>query len=70
MGITTIEQNLGYYDLYSADEVFVTGTAAEVAPISLIDGRAIGTGKPGPVTRQLMAAFRTVTETEGTPIYP
>ncbi len=68
-GLTLVEQNLGYYDMYSADEVFVTGTAAEVAPIVLIDGRTIGTGKPGPVTRQLMAAFRTVTETEGTPIY-
>ncbi len=68
-GLTLVEQNLGYYDMYSADEVFVTGTAAEVAPIVLIDGRAIGTGKPGPVTRQLMAAFKTVTETEGTPIY-
>lgn len=68
-GLTLVEQNLGYYDMYSADEVFVTGTAAEVAPIVLIDGRSIGTGKPGPVTRQLMAAFKTVTETEGTPIY-
>jgi branched-chain amino acid aminotransferase len=68
-GITLLEQNLGYYDMYSADEVFVTGTAAEVAPIVLIDGRSIGTGRPGPVTRQLMAAFKTVTETEGTPIY-
>jgi len=68
-GLTLMEQNLGYYDMYSADEVFVTGTAAEVAPIVLIDGRTIGTGKPGPVTRQLMAAFRTITETEGTPIY-
>jgi len=68
-GLTLMEQNLGYYDMYSADEVFVTGTAAEVAPIVLIDGRSIGTGKPGPVTRQLMAAFKTVTETEATPIY-
>lgn len=68
-GITLVEQNLGYYDMYSADEVFVTGTAAEVAPIVLIDGRSIGTGRPGPVTRQLMAAFKAVTETEGTPIY-
>ena len=67
-GITLIEQNLGYYDMYSADEVFVTGTAAEVAPIVLIDGRSIGSGKPGPVTRQLMGAFKTVTEREGTPI--
>ncbi len=68
LGITVREQNLGYYDLYSADEVFVTGTAAEVAPIRDIDGRSIGTGKPGPVTRQMMAAFHHVTETEGTPI--
>ncbi|RXE56580.1 branched-chain amino acid aminotransferase [Methanoculleus taiwanensis] len=68
LGITVREQNLGYYDLYSADEVFVTGTAAEVAPIRDIDGRVIGTGKPGPITRQMMAAFKHVTETEGTPI--
>lgn len=67
-GLALAEQNLGYYDMYSADEVFVTGTAAEVAPIVLIDGRSIGSGKPGPVTRQLMGAFKTVTEREGTPI--
>jgi len=69
MGITVKEQNMGYFDLYSADEVFVTGTAAEVAPITVIDGRSIGSGKPGPVTRQFIAAFKTITETEGTPIY-
>lgn len=68
MGIPYAEQNMGYYDLYTADEVFVTGTAAEVAPITLIDGRTIGTGKPGPVTRQLIEAFRTTTKNEGTPI--
>jgi branched-chain amino acid aminotransferase len=68
-GITLEEKNLGYFDLYSADEVFVTGTAAEVAPITTIDGRSIGSGKPGPITRQLIAAFKTVTEKEGTPIY-
>jgi branched-chain amino acid aminotransferase len=70
LGISLFEQDLGYYDQYAADEVFVTGTAAEVAPIVLIDGRAIGSGKPGPVTRQLMVSFRSVTETEGTPVYP
>jgi branched-chain amino acid aminotransferase len=69
MGITVKEQNLGYFDLYSADEMICTGTAAEVAPITWVDGRVIGNGKPGPVTRQLMAAFKTVTETEGTPIH-
>ncbi|MDD5048382.1 MAG: branched-chain-amino-acid transaminase, partial [Methanoregulaceae archaeon] len=50
LGITVKEQYLGYYDMYSADEVFVTGTAAEVGPIVLIDGRSIGSGRPGPVT--------------------
>lgn len=70
LGITVKEQNIGYYDMYSADEVFVTGTAAEVGPIVLIDGRSIGSGRPGPITRQLMAAFKAVTEREGTPIYP
>jgi len=69
LGIPLKEQNLGYYDLYSADEVIVTGTAAEVAPITWIDGRTIGNGKPGPITRQLMAAFKTVTEREGTIVY-
>ena len=68
LGITFKEQNLGYFDLYTADELICTGTAAEVAPITWVDGRVIGTGKPGPVTRQLMAAFKTVTETEGYPI--
>jgi branched-chain amino acid aminotransferase len=68
LGITVKEQNIGYFDLYTADEMICTGTAAEVAPITWVDGRTIGTGKPGPVTRQLMAAFKTVTETEGYPI--
>ncbi len=69
LGITLKEQNMGYFDLYSADEVFVTGTAAEVAPIVWIDGRSVGTGKPGPVTRQLMHAFTALTKKEGTPVY-
>lgn len=69
LGIPVLETNLGYFDLYTADEVFVTGTAAEVAPIVYVDGRSIGSGKPGPITRQLMAAFKTVTENEGTPVY-
>lgn len=70
MGITIKEQNMGYFDLYTADEVMVTGTAAEVAPIVTIDGRTIGTGRPGPITKQLMAAFKAATLEEGTPIYP
>ena len=68
LGITVREQNIGYFDLYTADEMICTGTAAEVAPITWVDGRTIGSGKPGPVTRQLMAGFKIVTEKEGYPI--
>ncbi len=63
------EANLGLYDLYSADEVFVTGTAAEIAPVTVIDGRKIGDGKPGEITRRLMDAFREITKREGVEIY-
>jgi branched-chain amino acid aminotransferase len=68
LGIEMQCQNMGFYDLYTADEVFVTGTAAEIGPIVRIDGRCIGDGKPGPVTKKLMKAFREVTKREGTPI--
>lgn len=69
LGIPFRETNLGLYDLYTADEVFVTGTAAEIAPIIVIDGRKIGDGKPGKITRKLMEEFRKLTESEGVPIY-
>jgi branched-chain amino acid aminotransferase len=69
IGIPFSEANLGLYDLYTADEVFVTGTAAEVAPIVEIDGRVIGDGRPGKITKQIMEEFEKVTRTEGTPIY-
>jgi branched-chain amino acid aminotransferase len=64
LGIEHQENNMGYFDLYTADEVFVTGTAAEVAPIVEIDGRKISTGRPGPITKELMAAFHNVTVNE------
>jgi len=65
------EEYFGVAQLYMADEVFLTGTAAEVVPIVEIDGRPIGTGKPGPITRDLRERFKAITgipET-GTPIY-
>jgi len=68
-GYDLAERDMGLFDLYTADEVFVTGTAAEVAPITKVDGRIIGSGKPGPITRDLMAAFRELTQTTGRPIY-
>ncbi|AKB48626.1 Branched-chain amino acid aminotransferase [Methanosarcina sp. Kolksee] len=69
MGYKVIEANLGLFDLYTADEVFVTGTAAEAAPITRLDGRVIGTGKPGPMTMKMVEAFEKITQSTGAPIY-
>jgi branched-chain amino acid aminotransferase len=67
-GIEVLETNMGLFDIYTADEVFVTGTAAEIAPITKIDGRLIADGKPGNITKMLMSAFKELTKTDGTPI--
>ncbi len=69
MDIKVIETNLGLFDLYTADEVFVTGTAAEAAPLVKVDGRLIGNGKPGPLTKKMVDAFADITQNTGTPIY-
>jgi len=53
-GHEVIEQNLTRYDLYAAEEIFLTGTAAEVIGIVEIDGRKIGTGRPGTITKELL----------------
>lgn len=53
------------YDFYRADEVFCSGTMGELAPVTRIDGRTIGDGAPGPVTRQLTEMYRAMTETAG-----
>lgn len=55
--IEVIEQNLTRFDLYVADEMFLTGTAAEVIGVVQMDGRTIGSGLPGPITRQLRQLF-------------
>jgi branched-chain amino acid aminotransferase len=57
MQIPFVEKILQRHDLYIADECFLTGTGAEVAPVTKIDGREIGTGQPGPITRKLIDAF-------------
>lgn len=67
-GLFVREEVLNRYDLYIADEVFLTGTAAEIISVVDIDRRAIGNGKPGKITRKLLAAFREMVKTEGTPI--
>lgn len=60
-GMEVREIPLTRHDVYVADEVFLTGTAAEVIPVVKIDNRAIGNGEPGPVTRDLMKRFREMT---------
>jgi branched-chain amino acid aminotransferase len=67
-GIEVLETNMGFFDMYTADEVFVTGTAAEIAPITKIDGRSIADGKPGKITKMLMSDFKELTKTDGAPI--
>lgn len=62
------EENLSLVECYTADEAFLTGTAAEVAPVTYIDERPVGDGKPGPVTARLMEAFKELKENYGTPI--
>jgi len=59
---------LSRYDLYTADEVFLTGTAAEIIGVIDIDKRRIGGGKPGPVTRRLEAAYKELARSSGEPI--
>ena len=57
------------YDIYSADECFLTGTAAEVIPVTKVDGRTIGSGKPGEITRTLIKDYKELTKSTGTEIF-
>jgi branched-chain amino acid aminotransferase len=58
MGYQVREANLTRHDLFVAEEIFLTGTGAEIVPVNKYDGHAISGGKPGPVTRKLTAAYR------------
>ncbi len=66
-GYTVEETTLTLFDVYAAEEAFLTGTAAEVIPFVSLDSRKIGCGTPGRVTVDLMQRFRTLTETGGVP---
>jgi len=69
MGVCVKEEPFTLYEVYTADECFLTGTAAEIIPVVKIDQRKLGDGKPGEMTKKLAAAFKQLTETSGTPIY-
>ncbi len=67
-GLRVSEPNLTRYDLFNADECFVTGTGAELVPVVKIDGRVIGNGKPGAVTKRLVSQYHALTKASGEPI--
>ena len=67
--LTVAEPNLTRYDLFNADECFLTGTGAEVIPVVKIDGRVIGDGQPGAMTQRLIEKYHALTKTSGEPIY-
>jgi branched-chain amino acid aminotransferase len=68
LGVEVQERNMTRYDIFIADECFLTGTGAEIIPAVKLDGRVIGEGKPGPMTIKLIQAFRDLTSQEGYPI--
>jgi branched-chain amino acid aminotransferase len=68
-GFVVEQRDLTRYDIITADECFLTGTAAEIIPAVELDRRLIGNGQPGPVTLKLIEEFRRLTRTTGTPIY-
>ncbi len=65
IGLPFRESITTLFDCYTADEAFLTGTAAEVIPMVRLDGREIGDGRPGPMTARLIAEFRQATATDG-----
>ncbi len=65
LGVPIREANLTRYDVWCADECFITGTAAEIMPVTKLDGRVIGDGKPGAITARLLAEFRRRVRLEG-----
>jgi branched-chain amino acid aminotransferase len=68
-GLKVSEPNLTRYDVFNADECFLTGTGAEIVPVVKVDGRVIGDGKPGKITRMLEEAYHSLTKVSGEPIY-
>ena len=68
-GLDWEERRLARYDLFIADECFLTGTGAEIVPVIALDGRTIGSGSPGPVTRRLAGELQELASREGEPVF-
>ena len=69
MGYKVVEKEFTLFNVYGADECFFTGTAAEVIGVTEVDGRVIGNGVAGKITRKLMEKFKEYVRNEGEPIY-
>lgn len=69
LGLPVVEKDLALFDLYNAEEAFLTGTAAEIVPLTRLDMRSIGDGKPGAWTQKLIGAYRELTHAEGDPVF-
>lgn len=67
-GLQVTEPNITRYDVFNADECFITGTGAEVVPVVKVDGRVIGSGSPGPRTRELVKKYHDLVQSSGEPI--
>ncbi|MEM1085252.1 MAG: branched-chain-amino-acid transaminase [Verrucomicrobiota bacterium] len=68
LGVPAEERSMTRYDIFTADECFLTGTAAEVIPVKSLDQREIGEGKPGPITRRFIEAYHELTLSTGAPL--
>ena len=68
-GYTVKEEPFTRHDVYIADEIFLTGTAAEVIAVNEVDGRVIGDGRPGPITNKLLERFRSIVEIDGLQVF-
>lgn len=69
LGIPAAERTLGRFDLFSADEVFLTGTGAGIVPVRSLDGQTVGEGVPGPICAKIRLAFDDVAVSLGTPLH-
>lgn len=69
LGYKVIEKEFTLFNVYNADECFLTGTAAEAIPVTSVDGRMIGEGVAGPATKALLASFKEYANSNGTDIF-
>jgi len=68
-GLEFREERLARYDLFTANECFLSGTGAELVPVVALDGRPIADGRPGALTRRLTSGLRALAEREGEPVF-